>query len=478
MERERGIIVEVTQKRFGLMATRHQVRKVSENMRQKIYHQFISPILLILLLSGMPQMAQQNTSPVKRVALRGARLLDVKNGRVINHPLILIDGNRITNVEPNLSVPDNVEVLDLGDVTILPGLIDCHTHLLLNADRNFGGDANNFVLNVMQLGTTKRALFGAAMGREVLEAGFTTVRDLGNSGMNGDVALRDAINAGWVTGPRMFVSTRALSAPGGQFGRLSPETQKIIEQEYVAVSGTEEARRAVRQAIYDGANLIKVIVDTGPRLISLEEMRVIVEEAHRVKLRVAAHVVSDQAARIAAEAGVDSIEHAYDVSDEVLKIMAAKRIFLVPTDGPIETDARLYVLPSEVWKQVEPGTKRFIERSRQRLERAFRAGVPIAFGTDTYYRIPVMTRGQAIAVCFRQYVASGMKPWDVIRAATINAAALIGVPDLIGSIEPEHFADIIAITGDPSSNITALENVGFVMKNGQIIKNTLTKDKR
>ena len=251
----------------------------------------------------------QGSSPA--TVLRAARMLDVKTGTVIANPIVVINGARIVAAGANVTVPAGANVIDLGNTILLPGLIDSHTHLLQNYEGRFGNDDPNMVLTVAAMGTTRRALLGVAMGRQDLEAGITTVRDLGNSGWGGDVALRDAINSGWVEGPRIVASTRALAAAGGQFGGLAPEAQKLIEQEYVVISGVEDARRAVRQAFYDGADVIKVIVNTGPRVVSLEEMRVIVDEAHRVGKRVAAHTTTDQAARIAADAGVNSIEHGY-----------------------------------------------------------------------------------------------------------------------------------------------------------------------
>ncbi len=401
-------------------------------------------------------------------------MIDVKEGVARENQTIIIEGERIRAVGANLAIPDGARVIDLSRSTVLPGLVDCHTHLLQNYRGQFGGDDPNMILTVTQLGTTKRALLGAAMGREDLEAGITTVRDLGNSGWNGDVALRDAINTGWVVGPRMNVSTRALSAAGGQFGEVSEVVQKIIEQEYAVISGVEEARRAVRQAFYDGADCIKVIVNTGPRVVSLDEMKVIVEEAHRVNRKVAAHAIGNQATRIAAEAGVDSIEHAYTVPDEVLKIMAEKKIFLVPTDYP--ADFYLLLGPGDLTpeqkKQQEVGIKAFTSGSRERLARAVKAGVRIAAGSDEYYQAPGKTRGQTSLLMFRAYSESGMPPLEIIRAATINAAELLGWQNRIGTIEPGRFADLIAVEGDPLKDITELERVKFVMKGGAIIKDS------
>ena len=424
--------------------------------------------------------AAPQASPPRVVAVRAARMLDVRGGNIVPNAVIVIENGRVTSAGAGLQVPAGAQVMDLGDATMLPGLIDSHTHLLQNYEPRYGGDDPNMILTVTQLGTVRRALLGAAMGREMLEAGFTTVRDLGNSGINGDVALRDAIRAGWVVGPRIVASTRALSAAGGQFGGVTSETQRIIEQEYVTISGVEEARRAVRQAFYDGADCIKVIVNTGPRVISPEEMKVIVEEAHRVGRKVAAHAIGDQATRIAAEAGVDSIEHAYTIPDDALRMMAEKKIFLVPTDYPAEFYTTAFPAPPnstpEQRRQQEAGAKQFATGNAERLARAVRAGVRIAAGSDEYYNIAGKTRGQSSLLMFRAYAAAGMSPLEIIRAASVNAAELLaGERAPFGSIEPGKFADLIAVKGDPTRDITELERVRFVMKGGQIIRNEMNR---
>jgi imidazolonepropionase-like amidohydrolase len=432
-------------------------------------------LLLLTLLAVVTASAQTSLSAqaTKPLAVRAARMLDVKSGNVITDAVILIENGRITNAGSKLPIPQGAEVLDLGKAMVLPGLIDSHTHLLMNYNDELGGDDANMILTVTQMSTAKRALLGAKMGLEDLEAGITVVRDLGNSGVSGDVALRDAIRSGWVVGPRVFASTRALSAAGGQFGNVSADTQKIVEQEYVAISGVDDARRAVRQAFYDGADLIKVIVNTGPRVVSLEEMKVIVEEAHRVGRKVSAHAIGDQATRISAEAGVDSIEHAYIVPDDVLKMMAEKKIFLVPTDFPAEYYLPPKLSPEEKQQWLE-GVKGFTKGSRSRLARAVKAGVRIAAGSDSYYAKPGMTRGQTSLLIFRAYSEAGMTPLEIIRAATINGADLLaGERALFGTIEKGKFADLIAVAGDPLKDITELEHVRFVMKGGKVIRNEL-----
>lgn len=414
----------------------------------------------------------QPPPPSRSLAIRAGRLLDVKSGKVIDGATILIKDGRIAAIGAGLAIPANTETLDLSRMLVLPGMIDCHTHLLLRNDVAIEEDLN-LILNVTQMSTAKRALLGAAQAREDLEAGFTTVRDLGNSGWNGDVALRDAINAGWVIGPRINPSTRALSGTGGQFDRLAPEAQRIIEQEYVIINGVDEARRAVRQALYDGAGCIKVIVETGPRHLSLEELKAIVAEAHSVNRKVAAHAISDVGTRLAAEAGVDSIEHAYEVSDETLKMMSEKKIFLVPTDETVEIADQILLERQPVGQRQEAQEmiKGFIESTRDRLRRAIKSGVRIAAGSDMYYQVPNKTRGQASLQMFRAYVDAGMSPLEAIRAATVNASELLGWQDRVGSLEPGKYADLIAVSGDPLKDITELERVHFVMKGGIAVKN-------
>jgi imidazolonepropionase-like amidohydrolase len=439
----------------------------------------LSALLMLVAVAsrGMAQgPAQSSTAPV--TVVRAARMIDPKSGNVVANPVVVVRGSRIASVGANAAIPSGAKVIDLGNLTLLPGLIDAHTHLLQNYRGELGGDDPNMILTVTTMSTAKRALLGAKMGLEDLEAGITTVRDLGNSGFGGDVALRDAINAGWVIGPRIRAATRAISAAGGQFGTVQPETQKIIEQEYAVVSTVDEARRAVRQAFYDGADLFKVIVNTGPRVVSLDEMKAIVEEAHRVNRTVAAHAIGDTATRIAAEAGVSSIEHAYTIPDDVLRMMAQKGIYLVPTDYPAEfyVDAFSTSMTPEQRRQQLQGATQFAKSSADRLMRAVRAGVKIAFGSDEYYDAKGRTRGQSSLLALQAYQEAGMPPLEVLRAATVNSAALLGWADRIGSVEEGKLADIIAVEGDPLKDVKDLQRVKFVMKGGEVIKGAATKE--
>ncbi|WP_338080608.1 amidohydrolase family protein [Corallococcus exiguus] len=382
---------------------------------------------------------------------------------------MLIEGSVIQAVGTGLPIPSGTRVIDLGDVTLLPGLIDAHSHLLLEVDPENGVDG--LLTPVAQNGTTERALMGAKLGRELLEAGVTTVRDVGNSGVNGDVALRNAIQRGWVQGPRISACTRALAPQGGQFPTLQPPAQSLIEQEYVTVSGVEEARRAVRQALTDGADCIKVIVDNGHNLLSLEELKVIVEEAHRMKRPVATHTTTDESIRIAVQAGVDSIEHGYSLPDDVLAPMVRNRIVLVPTDGPMDVCDSFDTQTgnAERLRQVKERCKKNMAKANARLRRAVAAGVRIAAGSDMYIVQPGLTRGQATVKWFIAYAEAGLKPVDILRAATVNAAELLRMQDRVGSLAQSKLADLLAVEGNPLKDIRALKQVRFVMKDGQVV---------
>lgn len=435
-------------------------------------------IFALLAAAALQTLAQLPSAP-RLVAVKCGRLLDVKSGTYISDAVILIEGERVSRVGARLPVPAGARVIDLGGATVLPGLIDAHTHLLADYDGALGGDEANMLLTVARLGPAERALRGAALARETLEAGVTTVRDLGNSGAGGDVALRDAVRDGWVDGPRIVAATRALAPPGGQFGRLTPEAQRLIAQEYVTVSGADEARRAVRQAVYDGADCIKVIVDSGPRLLSAEELAAITSEARRAGLKVAAHVEGDAAARLAAEAGVDSIEHGYSLPDDVLRTMAAKKIFLVPTIQPAEFYVTVFGKSyGDELAAYAAGARRVTEAKQQVLARALKAGVRIAAGSDMYYRVPGQTRGQASLAVLRSYAAAGMSAAAVVRAATADAAELLGMSGQVGVLEPGAWADLVAFERDPLGDVSELGRARFVMKGGRVVRNDLNAGPR
>jgi imidazolonepropionase-like amidohydrolase len=411
------------------------------------------------------------------VLLKVGRLLDVRAGRYLTAQGLLVEGDRIEEVGPLAAVqraaPPDVTTIDLMDAAILPGLIDCHGHLLSSMQGRMR-TAENILTTVAGMSASARALMGAANARETLEAGVTTVRNLGHSGVDGDAALRDAVDQGWVPGPRILAATRKLTPTGGQGLPLRDEVaQPILDLEYLTVGSPDAGREAVRRALYAGADVIKVVVDDGPRLLTLDEARAIVEEAHRGKVKVAAHATSAEGVRIAVEAGVDSVEHGNEATEEVLSGMKAKGIFLTPTDWPRELmrDAFLRArqrTPEEA-AEVEAFITSFADRAARRMRRTRELGVRFVMGSDMWRAMPGLTRGQAIVRTMEGLQEEGVPPAEILRAATVNGAELIGWADRVGAIEPGKLADLLAVTGDPLADVKDLRNVTFVMKGGVVV---------
>lgn len=417
----------------------------------------------------------------EKIVLHAGRVLDVENQRVLERYSILIDGEVIREVKPSMEmrVPEGARVIDLSTATVLPGLIDAHTHLLHEQDFRLGFGDTSMLGQVAQAGTTKRALFGAKTAKEMLAAGFTSVRDLGNSGVNGDVALREAIEAGWIAGPRMMVSTRAISLVGGQFDRLPAEGKALVAGEYVEISGAEEARKAVRQAIFDGADCIKIIVDVGSRMMTVEEMRAMVDEVRRGEKSgfgrrpVAAHAVSDVAIQSAVEAGVDSIEHGYGISEKTLRLMAEKRTYLVLTEQSEEDPLKALIGEvQKLWELPKASPERLAQwkaATKRTIQKAFELGVPIAFGSDSYVRRPGLTRGEASVLGLFAYAEAGVAKWPILQAATVRGSELLGWNDRVGAVKTGLLADLIAVDGDPVADLHALRKIRLVMKGGKVI---------
>jgi imidazolonepropionase-like amidohydrolase len=419
--------------------------------------------------------------------IKAARLLDPRSGSVLSPAAVLVEGGRIKEVgapeRVQADVPAGVTTIDLGSATVLPGLIDSHTHLLLDvivpaeaeSARRYNGDFVPGLLLAIVESPSKRVLLGAQLAREDLESGFTTVRNLGHSGIDGDTALRDAINAGRVPGPRMLASGRKL-APGGYVQSLNPAlAEAILRQEFLPLDGPDQARAAVRQNIFYDVDLIKIAVEDD---VTPAEMNAVVEEAHRQKLRVAVHATSTASIQTAIDAGADSIEHGNRVTDQQLKQMRDKGIFLDITPmwyGGLYSKIHEVIAMSSA---ARAGQAADDERSRQRgvefVRRVSRSGVKFAAGSDMCWFYPGKTRGQASAMMFTALRDVGMAPLEVIRAVTTSAADMLGWQDRVGAIEPGKFADLIAVAKDPLVDITELGRVQFVMKDGKTIRNDLS----
>lgn len=417
--------------------------------------------LRLLALSGAAICALAQTRPL---ALRAARLFDGVHEAEVRDAVVLVEQGRIRAVGSKLPIPAGTEVLDLGDVTLVPGLIDCHTHLLLDLDPDMETTLRNMERTLRTLTVADRVRLGAANARAMLRAGFTTVRDLGNAGHGGDVALRKAIAKGEVEGPRMLVSTRALSPVGGQFLGEAAQDASLVALEYVEVRDAASGRRAARRALSEGADCLKVIVDSGRNRMDPGALKSVVAVAHGAHRKVAAHCVAPDAVDEAIAAGVDSVEHGYQATEPQLQAMARKGIFLVPTDGTFESAQDLWATP-EARAREATSDRAWVEACAARLRLAARAGVPLAMGSDLYYRFPGRDRGQAAKDTLRAYARAGLSPFDILRAATGRAADLLGRPDR-GRIAPGCLADLIAVAGDPMQDPASLEQARFVMKGG------------
>ncbi|HXY51329.1 MAG TPA: amidohydrolase family protein [Terriglobales bacterium] len=423
-------------------------------------------VLIWVFLASLAAAQSTSGQPPRQVILRAGRLLDVNTGNVLTNQAIVIDGDKISGIGPAATVQaaSGAVQIDLPNAIVLPGLIDAHTHLTF--------DAGAVGYQGLGISLPREALVGAKNARITLEAGFTTVRNVGARGYS-DIALRDAINAGDVPGPRMLASGPALGITGGHCDN------NLLPYEYHATAdgvadGVENVQHKVREVIKYGADIIKICAtggvmskgdDPNASQFTLEEMKVIVAEAHRLGRKVAAHAHGAQGVRLASEAGVDSIEHGHLMDDAAIATLKQHGTWLVPT---------LYLMD---WHKQNAATANVPEYSRRKLQmvseagqrnvrKAIEAGVKIGLGTDAAV-YPHGLNAHELAV----YVRLGMTPLQAIQTATVNDADLLGWSDRIGTLEPGKFADIIAVDGDPLKDVTTLEHVKFVMKGGEVVKN-------
>jgi len=469
----------------------------------------ISFVLALVAVLSTVQTPAQCGAPITLV--KAGRFLDPRTGNVLAPAAVLVEDGKIKEVgspsQLQAHAPAGVKTIDLGSATLLPGLIDSHTHLLMDivlqaeaerARHLNGGYVPAQLLAIVE-SPGKRVLLGAQMAREDLESGITTVRNLGHSGIDGDTELRDAINAGRVPGPRILASGRKLETHGETYVQnLNPAlADAILQQEFLLFDGPDSARQAVRQNVFHNVDVIKV---TAEENLTVPELAAAIEEAHRNHLKVAVHAVDKTSIQTAIDAGADSIEHGNDITDEQLKQMRDKGMFFdfTPTsyghfftkvfEGTIaeslvlrakrlEADQRNRQLFNDLAQQVLKSE--FVDGSdvsddqlyNSLVQRVLKSGVKFAAGTDMDWHYLGKTRGQASVGRFLTLHEAGMPSLDVIRATTTNAAEMLGWQDRVGAIEPGRFADLVAVAGDPLADITELERVRFVMKNGEVVKN-------
>ncbi|KAA9357328.1 amidohydrolase family protein [Larkinella humicola] len=396
--------------------------------------------------------------------IKAGKLYDSeKNVFLVNQDLI-IEGDRIVAVGSGLKKPKKARLIDLRNSTVTPGLIDAHTHLLIN--QKITKDGLEVASKVPADERMKQAL---GFAKSNLLAGVTTVRDVGNSGQFLDVRLKEELRHEENPGPHMVVSGPILSPPGGQFGRLFPADSFLINQEYRVIKGAEDARAAVLEHIRRGVDVIKVCMNTDNRVLAPDEIKAIVETAHQQKIPVTAHATYDESARDAVLAGVDGIEHGYSLSDSTLSIMAKRGTYLVPTDVSREQGKLRVAAVGMKGKEGEDYLNGALKGFHDRLNRAVKKGVPIVSGSDYYNDIPGIERGKGSVDVLLSYAEAGIPVPTVLQFATLNAARALGLSGQTGTLKKGMKADLAVFKGDLEKDFpTALFAIEMVIKDGKV----------
>jgi imidazolonepropionase-like amidohydrolase len=430
----------------------------------------ITPLALLLIFSAAVGSAQQAPTTPQITVIRAGKFIDVDSGRVLTNQMILVRAGKIEAIGEHLTVPTGATVIDLSKMTVLPGLIDCHTHLADGAHDN-----NSDPVSQLKRTASQVVLESVPNARVTLESGFTTVRDVGVYRALNDVALRDAINRGYIAGPRMFVAGAYITITGGAGAMtgFAPDIQLPLDLRYGEANSPWEVRQKVRLLAHNGVDHIKVL-STGAVLthgsnpssseFTPEELQAAVSEAKNFGLRVEAHAHAAEGIKNAIRAGVASIEHATLIDDEGIALAKEHGTYLdmdIYDEECIQAEGKNNNIPADFLEH----DRDLGEAQRQRFTKAVRAGVKMSFGTDA----GVCPYGVS-ARQFAFMVKYGMTPLQAIQSATSNAADLLGKSDLLGSLQPGKYADIIAVSGNPLDDIRLLENVKFVMKEGKIYK--------
>ncbi|HZH32300.1 MAG TPA: amidohydrolase family protein [Pyrinomonadaceae bacterium] len=414
---------------------------------------FFCLVVCAFILCGASAFAQVT-------AIKAGKLVVPETGATLTNQIILVEGARIKAVGAGLKIPAGATVLDLSRQTVLPGLFDCHTHMAFLINRR-GRERGSLYFYDLTHTSAERAIHAVMNSRDMLDSGFTTIRDIGNDGNYISTDLRRSIERGLIPGPTIVNSGRIIAPFGGQ-NQLQPERRHLGEPEYFYADTRDEMRKAIRENVHFGARVIKIVVDDQRYIYSVDDIKYMIAEAATAGVKLAAHCVTEQGARNAAEAGVASIEHGLEMSDEALALAKKNNVVLVSTDFN-EKAWLAYDMPAEV-------AKRFYERGVDRLRRAHKLGVTLAFGSDLCFYAPDETRGTWSISLVDVFVAAGIPPADILRAFIPNAARLLGVEGARGAISAGQFADIIATPENPLERISTLKQVNFVMKNGKVFK--------
>ena len=417
------------------------------------------PNLFKLILVSLLIVLNATLIRAQVTAIKAGKLLDPETSTITLNQIILIENQTIKAIGPDIKIPDGASIIDLSNRTVLPGLFDAHTHLCMTTRRT--RHAGNYYFTTLVDSNAYRAIQGVANARSMLETGFTTIRDVGNSGNYVDTDLRRSIDEGLVPGPTIINAGRIIAPYGGQF-QLQPDKQNLGNPEYFYADTRDELKKAIRENIHYGARVIKIVVDDQRYIYSVEDIRFVIEEAARAGLKVAAHAWTDAGTRNAAEAGVVSIEHGFSASRETLVIAKRNGVALVPT--PVtEIGARELNLSGSYEKM----NKTWFTDP---VKRAYEAGVTLVFGPDVIITPEGHTRGRLSIETIDHWVEAGIPNKVILQALTTNAARLLGVEKERGALRVGMKADIIATVANPLENIQTLKTVTFVMKNGGVFK--------
>ena len=400
------------------------------------------------------------TSYAQVTAIKAGKLVMPETGTTLTNQVILVEGARIKAVGGDVQIPANAKIVDLSKSTVLPGLFACHEHMAFLIHRQGRERGSLFFYDITHT-NAERAIHGVVNSRDMLTSGFTTIRDIGNDANYVATDLRRAIEQGLIPGPTIINSGRIIAPYGGQYF-LNPERRDLGAPEYFFADTRDEMRKAIRENIHYGARVIKIVVDDQRYIYSVDDIKFMVAEAAAAGVKLAAHCVTEQGARNAAEAGVASIEHGFEMSDDALAIAKKNNVVLVGTDFT-EKAWLAYEMPAEL-------AKRFHDRSVDRLKRAYKIGVTLAFGSDLIFFAEDETRGTWTISQIDSFVEAGIPPRAILVALTTNAAQLLGVEKARGAIKTGLYADIIATPENPLDNINTLKQVSFVMKNGKVFK--------
>jgi imidazolonepropionase-like amidohydrolase len=410
-------------------------------------------LAFLLLLSGI--------AVAQTIAVRAGHLIDPATASVSDNQVILIKDGKITAVGSGVTVPANAQIIDLSKQWVMPGMCDAHTHITVDVPPSPPGESlwDSYQLKESSGLRTARGLHTAAL---TLNAGFTVIRDIGNAANYADVAMRQAIEKGWFAGPTIISTGKIIAPFGGQSHGYAPEQGRFWNFEYLDADTPDEIHKAVRQNIYYGANAIKLVADNSKFFYTEAEIRAAADETHRAGYTVAVHVMGGEAARNVINGGADSLEHGFDLDDDLLKLMKSKGTYLVGTDFPYE---HLVALGAMIDSPREEADKIV-----NRLARANKIGVKMAFGSDTVSDLPGKTRTDMVFDYLDTWKKAGVSNADILRAWTVNGFDLLKLSDKRGPIAVGRAADMVALPGNPLDDIQVLRKVNFVMKDGKVIR--------